>query len=387
MTDGISEHVSARSGAGQLKAIQVARGLAALAVVAFHSGSIEEKYFHGVTIMPSIFSEGMAGVDLFFVISGFVMVLTTRNSHVRPAAVGKFAWNRFFRIYPTYWFYFLLLVPVLFLLPGFINAAQGGHVDLFTSFFLLPSDTLPILIVGWTLTLELWFYVVFIVVLFLPRRWLIPALAVWFVLLVIVNWNGPIDSTPFVEVPANSLAIEFIFGGVAALLFRRIPTALTPVLAAAGIAVLIFLGTPTPSSITAGPGLARPLTIGLGFALLLLAATAFENRRSIGPFARLTILGDMSYSVYLSHVLVLSVTGRIWAAFAGPFSTNIVAVVAYWVLTFTAVLVFGYLSYRFVERPVMRLSVRWRGRVFRSTPRPVVATSTDASSAETPERS
>lgn len=353
----------------QLKSIQVARGFAALSVVAFHAMSSEPKYFSNIKVLPTFFDGGMAGVDLFFVISGFVMVLTTQGRHGKAREVGKFVWNRFFRIYPTYWFYFILLLPVFFLAPSWINAAQGNQVNLFTSFFLLPSDLLPLLLVAWTLTIELWFYVVFAVLLFFPERWLPVALGVWFVVLVIVNWNGPITSSPFLEVPVNSMAIEFIFGGVAALLFRRLNRVVAAVCAVAGVVLIVTLGEATVQDLTAGPGLHRPLTLGLGFALIMLAITAWENRGGIGFLGRFTILGDMSYSVYLSHILVLAVMGRVWAAISGPFATSIPAIIVWWVITFAAVVVVGYLSYRLVERPVMTLSQRWRKQVFRETTR------------------
>ena len=352
------------SGAPRLQSIQVARGIAALSVVGFHAISIENKYFGGVGIVPPIFEGGMSGVDLFFVISGFVMVLTTRGRHGSPRRVGEFAWNRAFRIYPTYWFYYLLLLPVFLLAPGLINASEGNRVDLFASFFLLPSDLLPLLLVAWTLTLELWFYIVFAVLLFLPERILPFALGVWFVILVVINWSGPISANPYVEVPANAMAIEFVFGAVAALVFRRVGVIAAAIAAVAGIVLIATLGVATPMDLTAGPGLARPFTLGLGFALLLLAVTAFEARRGIGVVGRLAILGDMSYSVYLSHVLVMSVLGRIWVLVAGPLATNTVAIVLSWIVILAAVLVWGWLSFQFVEQPVMRLSTRWRRRVF-----------------------
>ena len=357
----------------KLSSIQVARGVAALAVVAFHMLATQPKYFSGTDVLPEAFTFGLSGVDLFFVISGFVMVLTTRGRHGRAREVGKFVWNRFFRIYPTYWVYYLALLPVFFLLPGFINSSQGGKVDLFASFFLLPSETLPLLLVAWTLTIELWFYVVFSLILFLPERLIVPALAVWLVLLVVLNWNGPFGESPWLAVPGHALAIEFVFGGFVALLFRRIPPIGSLVLAVAGFGVLATVGWATIMSDTAGEGLQRPFTLGVGYALLLLAATSFEFRRSIGPVARLSILGDMSYSVYLAHVLVLAVTGRVWLAVSGPLAGNPVAVTAWWIVTVVAVLGVGYLSYRLIERPVMKLSRTWRIRVFHEKPHVVSA--------------
>lgn len=374
MTDGTSEPVAVRAGAKQLQSIQVARGFAALAVVAFHLLDTEARYFSGESLLPGFFDGGQAGVDLFFVISGFVMVLTTRGKHGTVRNVAKFAWNRAFRIYPTYWAYFLLLLPIFLLFPTWINASQGNQVNLFTSFFLLPSNTLPILLVAWTLTLELWFYIVFAVILFLPERLLIPALAVWFVILVVVNWNGPISADPFVQVPANAMALEFIFGGVTALIFRRISRPVAIILALAGLAIIILLGSTPPQSITAGAGLPRPLTMGIGFALLLAAFTAWENRGSIGIVRRLAILGDMSYSVYLGHILVLVAMGRVWQSISGPFAGNSVAAGAWLILMVLAVLLFGYLSYRLVEKPVTGLSKRWQSRVFHEDRRSALTT-------------
>jgi exopolysaccharide production protein ExoZ len=350
-----------------LISIQVARGLAALAVVAYHASLTQVKYYSGVNILPSIFSHGQSGVDLFFVISGFVMVLTTSTKHGNVRESGKFLWNRFFRIYPTYWVYFLVLVPVLLFLPGFVNSSEGGKVDLFTSFFLLPSSTLPLLLVAWTLTNELWFYVVFAVILLLPRRFLVPALALWFVILVAVNLTGIVPVSPALALVQSPLAIEFILGGVAALLFRRVGRVLAGVIAIGGVIVLIAAVQYTCLAGCAAPGYTRPLFIGIGFAMLLLATTAFETRAGIGPFARLKILGDMSYSIYLCHVLVLAALGRIWMALAVHIGSNAIIVALWWMITLVAVLTCGYLSYRFIERPVMKLAVRWRAKVFRES--------------------
>ncbi|PRY69949.1 peptidoglycan/LPS O-acetylase OafA/YrhL [Glaciihabitans tibetensis] len=347
----------------RINSIQVARGLAALAVVAFHALATQPKYF-GADVLPDFFSGGMVGIDLFFVISGFVMVLTTRGRHGAVREVGVFAWNRAFRIYPTYWVYALMLIPVVMFLPGFVNSSQGGNVDIVGSLLLLPGETLPILLVAWTLTLELWFYIVFAVILALPERFLIPALGAWALVLVLLNWNGPQALHPLLQVPANSMAIEFIFGGVAAILFRHVNRYIAIAAGALGVAVLLTLGTASIIDIYSGPDLVRPLTVGLGFGLVVLGVTAFEQHGGIGVFSKLRVLGDMSYSVYLSHVLVLAVTGRVWLAIAGPLWMNPLVTALWWVATLVAVLGVGYASYRLIERPTQAFAKKWRLRVF-----------------------
>ena len=105
----------------------------------------------------------------------------------------------------------------------------------------------------------------------------------------------------------------------------------------------------------------------------MLAVTGFENRRGIGPVAKLSIFGDMSYSIYLAHVLVLAVTGRAWLALSGSLASNPFAVAVWWIITVAAVLGIAYLSYRLIERPVMKLSRTWRIRVFHEKPHAVSA--------------
>ncbi len=354
----------------QLNSVQLARGFAALAVVAFHAETIQEKYFQ-VKVLPQFFDGGISGVDLFFVISGFVMVLTTRGRHGKPKEVGKFLWNRFFRIYPTYWAYFIALVPVACCSRRSSTRRRAGGSTSSRRSSCCPPTSCPILLVAWTLTLELWFYVVFAIILFLPERWLIAALSVWFVALVAINWGGPISANPYLELPTNAMAIEFVFGGAVALLFRHLSRVVAAIAGVAGVAVVIVLGNPVPADLYAGPGLERPFTLGVGYALILLSITALEHRSGgVGVLKRFTVLGDMSYSVYLGHILVLSLLGRVWASISGGFGTNLLAVIAWWVLSIALVLAVGYLSYRLIERPVMALSKRWRVKVFKPTPKP-----------------
>lgn len=143
----------------RLSGIQLLRGLAAFVVVLFHIGVLSNDYAGGVLYAPFMLV-GSAGVDLFFVISGFVMAATTADVFDTRGAAARFAVHRFARVYPSYW---LLLVPLLafyLLNPAGVNSKQGG-VDLWASFLLTPSPYLPLLPVAWTLVHEVAFYAVF----------------------------------------------------------------------------------------------------------------------------------------------------------------------------------------------------------------------------------
>ena len=127
-------------------------------VVVFHSLFINAKYVESKNLLPEIFSFGQTGVDLFFVISGFVMIIAFRNKFGKKGEIFKFLKGRFFRIYPTYWIYFLAVFLVFQIKPQIMNDSQGGNVDLTSSLLLLPASTLPLLMVAWSLIHEVWFY-------------------------------------------------------------------------------------------------------------------------------------------------------------------------------------------------------------------------------------
>ena len=91
----------------QFKSIQVARALAANCVLLSHLLIIEKKYGHGIILLPDSVSWGASGVDLFFVVSGFIMAMIAAREEART-----FVMSRLTRIYPTYWFYSLAVMCV-----------------------------------------------------------------------------------------------------------------------------------------------------------------------------------------------------------------------------------------------------------------------------------
>src|SRR5436305_9906897 len=103
-----------------LNTLQACRAAAAILVVLFHaSGSIFAlaKYFD-CKPFGRVFDFGYAGVDFFFVLSGFLMMHVHAQDFGQPRKLGAYCWKRFTRIYPAYWVVLALIVPVYFLLPG-----------------------------------------------------------------------------------------------------------------------------------------------------------------------------------------------------------------------------------------------------------------------------
>lgn len=344
----------------KIENIQALRGIAVLLVICIHALNVEQKYGGAQSLLPDFLQFGMAGVDLFFVISGFVMVTVTRGKFQNLRQALRFAYHRLARIYPTYWFYSLLLLGVWFVRPTWINAAGGNQVDFLASFLLLPSHILPMVVVGWTLIHELYFYLVFsLLLLLVPERRLAPAVLLWAGAVWLVNTYSPSPS-PAVAVAAHPLTLEFIGGCLTAILYFKssaILRAATWIGLASAAAAVSFCAFLYYQHVTGSIVLAdwwRVAILGLPAVLVVHGLANAERHGYVLPTALIRV-GDASYSIYLSHVLTLSAAGRIWSLFA------LDSVIDNWVMVpalFGLVLLVGFLSYRLVEKPLLDLTRR-----------------------------
>lgn len=352
----------------KLSSLQAARGLAALMVVAFHSLFISAKYVESKNLLPEIFSFGQTGVDLFFVISGFVMIIAFRNKFGKKGEIFNFLKGRFFRIYPTYWIYFLAVFLVFQIKPEMMNDSQGGNVDLTASLLLLPASTLPLLMVAWSLIHEVWFYLVFAAILLLPSKWVLSAFSLWLVAIICASLFTTTPDNPYLRVMTHAFSLEFIFGALAGIAYLKLskrppflPLAATlMVLAGLGaIAYALSAGAVDGSDVIQSISLERAFAVGGGYTLLLLASALQESNNRLKVFGFLKSVGDMSYSLYLSHILTLSVCGRVWLSL-GYTGSGAWGAAAFWAVSYSAVILVAYLSYRLIEKPLLALTTSYR---------------------------
>lgn len=346
----------------RLASIQCLRAIAATAVVLVHMRVFEPKYDPGAVLAPPILEFGQLGVDLFFVISGFIMTTITAQEFGKRGAARRFLAQRFLRIYPVYWVFALAVLAVFLVHPGWVNAGHG-RPDILRSFLLFPQRNLPLLLVAWTLTFEMFFYLVFAELIAWTGRAALPAmLAAWAALTAAGNlWLRPGFDEPVLHVVFSPLILEFLAGCALALLAGRLPgrrwgAALT----LWGAAVLIVatawlnhLGRGFPVD-----GWLRAALFGTGSALVVAGVVRLENAGAQLFPAPLVALGDASYSLYLSHVLVIAVIGRLWERFlAGPGWADHLTGLA---VVFAGALAAGVVSYRLIEVPLLRLLRRKR---------------------------
>lgn len=286
-----------------LHSIQVLRAVAALMVLSCHIGSIEGLY----TSMRLLPEWGMYGVDLFFVISGFVMAHTTRPYWGNPKSLWPFLLKRIGRIYPVYWQFTAIILMVMFVAPASMNMTEAMRPSILKSLLLWPQIPDPLLGVGWSLVYEMYFYCVFCLAFLLPRAWLMWGFLLWYFLLLAFGGRGS-EYTAELKLITSPLAFEFMLGCVLAWFYNTGKECSVALLVS--IALLWCVGMGTTSIPNGYDATRHVLCAGVPAAFLLYAVLMLEKRCSF-PFW-LQKLGDASYSLYLCHSLILSALGKLW---------------------------------------------------------------------------
>ncbi len=288
---------------GRLENIQALRLWAALAVVIFHTAMYYRTH-ETLLLKPILFAFdpwGKIGVDVFFVISGFVIWHSTVKHHA-PTDAPRFIFRRLARIYLSYW-------PALIFAAIVFYWNKPHEFDLSNSWSaitLLPADIVPngaiILGVRWTLTYELIFYAVFALLMLLPRRQAMIALLLWGGLTLIPAVDGSTFLSPYVA--------EFAAGAALAATGRPRWTDWRMLVALGVIAVAFFVaGLYVDSKENT---LGRVLTFGPFSVLVVYMAVALEQSRKVVAGPAIVELGNASYALYLIHIPILTIFGRHW---------------------------------------------------------------------------
>lgn len=340
---------------GKLASIQILRAIAALMVMIYHLGLIKTM----PAFLSAVYVMGRNGVDLFFVISGFIIAYVHAGQIGKKEYLPDFLWKRFVRIYPSYWVLTILVILIALIVPGTIKAYKWQPMELVQSFTLLhltPAGILPVIPVGWTLFYEIKFYLFFGLLIWLPWRygkWLAIAtmgLTFWYAYR---QWVCPEDAEPtYGKFFFHSSNWEFAAGCAACWLSQRPRPLFRPALC---MAVFTFCFWAVSFFLTTGRigYLCANMTFSIFGGLLVYAAVKFDEAGwKAGWFGRLAIeLGNASYSLYLVHLIFylflttfLKKTGWI------HFNTFIVLGGA-----FMAAVLIGYVYYRVVEQFFVRV--------------------------------
>jgi exopolysaccharide production protein ExoZ len=342
----------------QIDGLQILRAVAVLLVAWIHSGQAIEH--DGGRALPGL---GVYGVDIFFVISGFIIssVVLRSRKPAGTAAAWDFLKRRLLRIFPIYWFFGLLCIARLLL------SHQFSAEDHLPALLLLPSLHYPkfayLLSYSWTLIFEMFFYYAISCILLFTVRWAIPTSIALFTAAILLGAVIGIRH-PILNVVCNPMLFEFVFGAVIALLHarlgRRRPQGILFLLLGTIAALYLHFAGPTVANgsqmiLTNSLVSARVFTWGLSAALVV-GGMIFWAPSTKSTAAKLAVvLGNASYSTYLASVLALKVAYRLLRFVLHHVPTHSLAQVAFTqIFCVIAIFCVGWLSYRLVELPMLR---------------------------------
>ncbi|MGY3302849.1 exopolysaccharide production protein ExoZ [Pseudomonas sp. PvR086] len=315
--------------------IHYMRGIAALMVVIFHAISFMAIYKNYDSPIPHHVLA--TGVDIFFVISGYLMVKTTQKFKDSRLEWKLFLYKRLTRIAPMYWLITIAISIAILYKPSL--SEKQVDIELIVKSLLFIPTHIPgsdvqstILPVGWTLVYEMFFYIIFAALTSINYRAGLVALISFFAFL--SAFHGMTDNY-YYSLYSNPIILEFIFGAIIA----KLPT--PPHRKGLAIAFVGFVALFVGSYID-GPDLGmRVISAGLGAALIIYGASGLTIGR---PLKIPSALGDASYSIYLTHMYIIKAGAK-----ALPPS-----LLSCTVLSLLSVLI-GYAIYRAVELPIQNL--------------------------------
>jgi exopolysaccharide production protein ExoZ len=300
-----------RSTKGTVWNIQILRFVAAAMVLFAHLNTEVGKWPAMVAGYPPFEPVWWAsGVDIFFVISGFIMYYISVDAFGRPGASMQFVRRRLVRLVPPYWFFTLLTIATMYVFGSHMHLSEVRLPQVIGSFVFFPVENpqgrpFPVLILGWTLEYEMLFYAILAIGL-LFRRTIGVALTATILVAVAAAFLAAPLPLPF-GFWANPIVIEFIFGIGLAIAYHRgirlaLPMRITSVLLAIALMIWVqaqgWAGHQPPW---------RFLWAGVPAFLLCAGFVLVEQATAPGPVMRFFIfLGDASYALYLSHPFALA---------------------------------------------------------------------------------
>lgn len=337
-----------------LDSIQYLRGIAALLVVIYH-------------VFPQLQRMGFThdgpealstGVDIFFVISGFVMVYSTARHPERGGLA--FLKDRITRIVPLYWSLSFVMLALLVFVPSAAQTSQLDMAHVIASFLFVPwvhpvqHQYWPMLVPGWTLNYEMFFYVIFAIALTIAKqRRIIVVLFSCTVLVVFTLTPIFAQANGVLGFYTKSLILEFAYGMLLGELFLRNPRRTSN-----GWWIVILIGALCLAvSPIARAFVPQGISAGVPALLIVLGALYVPLNLNVGGERIARKIGDASYSIYLSHYILMSALGQFWRKFlpVGP-----VGWIGFAAFATVSCVVVGVLIYQLLEKP-FAVAIRWLG--------------------------
>lgn len=315
------------------RSIQALRFAAAMYVTLFH---ISYWWDYDKDFFPGLFQYGYGAIDLFFVISGFVIVKSAFALQPGWTSLLEFLKNRLGRIYPAYWLFLLL-----FIVTGMVDISNRTWGGFWCAFFLIPGYYKSIIVITWTLRFEMYLYLLmglvvlnrqFKYVLFFLMGLSVMAHGANLLAPLLPNWHFPVYGL------YNEFMLEIFMGVAIWKVYQKVPVGLAIILAVAG---LVWFLTPIKLHTS------HVLDFGIPSAMLITGLAALEFRQKIKVPEVMVLLGNASYSMYIVHVpIIMTVLKNINIQYATNKGVLLLLVLA--------ILLLAILSYWYIEKPILR---------------------------------
>jgi len=324
--------------------VQILRFLAAAAVAAFHTWGVAPQF---IVVPETASSFGLAhaghGVDLFFVISGFIIFYASRRADLTPA---DFLRRRVERIVPLYFFVNFVVVTLAIAFPAMFGAEDWGtarHIFKSLAFVAFSDGTMPVVYVGWSLEYEMYFYLIVALLMTVAGRQAWRAVVVMFSAFTVVGrLPGVADVLGNYTFFTDPLLMEFVLGVLIGCVFVNGRVGYVEFVAGACAFATLLPTDPTN----------RAIVYGLPSGVLVAAAAWFSAWRSNPSSAEALLerLGDASYSIYLAQVNTISLAAALVARLVPD-----IAPLALVAIVTTVVVLLGLLLNIAVERPLLKM--------------------------------
>lgn len=344
------------AGPEKLHDLQSLRGIAAVLVMLYHGGTLFSS-MTGTPLFGNLFSAGFVGVDVFFVISGFIILWVHHKDIGQSDRVAPFAVKRALRLLPLYW--------IIVILKSVKDHQNFDWLVLLCALLLIPYPFPPYINVSWTLSLELLFYFLFAALLAIRTKYLASIAVAVLILMATIPAPFVGSGIPAVDV-ANFFfdqhLIGFAFGVLVAWLLKKFPVQYATLTLCVGLAFWCFAYVSVTSHGMAYNGVTKghfavsftSIWFGIPTALIIygLVGRALQHQRPVTSF--LSYLGDSSYSLYLIHGFVIhqALNLTVFRAYATKYPSLIF-------IPMLLALAMASASYRFVEKPCVAIGKRF----------------------------
>ncbi|MFZ4761405.1 MAG: acyltransferase family protein [Alphaproteobacteria bacterium] len=350
--------------------IQYLRAIAALSVVIYHCSIKIDKIaiFHHQPL-PSIRFDGNIGVDIFFIISGFIMFHCYHQGFSQSGSAINFLIKRLLRIVPLYWFF--TLIELAFRYGGTSKGAGITITDIMGSLFFIPLQlahgrVMPLMDIGWTLYYEIFFYLVFSIALLLPQRLGLGLIAMVMAFSILLGeYFSQYTGVQFISRP---IILQFLIGVFIGVFYQkykiqikklsrfkmlRFPLIITLLIIASYSLVFNLLSL----NINRETGLGwRPINWLIAASIVVIALLSSGDEQQLtktGWGHRFwKKMGDCSYSLYLSHPFVLTILHQLWMKFIPNYPA---LMPIFFIMAIASSLIGGIIVHQYIEKPLLKL--------------------------------